>query len=140
MECRQWEIPDDDDNRRRLEDAEEEEVQYFIGPYCASQEEPSTLECSPTKHVQLPMILTMELTFTRPSQEPKFPTPLLHWLNLTANLVSMNSTIKMNVNSITSTWTPTVTMLPTSVLNHTCLPPNANSTLAELTTQITTDV
>ena len=37
MECGKYEVPEDDNNRRRrkLEDAEE--VEYFLGPYCAEQ-------------------------------------------------------------------------------------------------------
>jgi len=34
MECAQWEAPDNDNNRRKMEEAEE--VEYFMGPYCAS--------------------------------------------------------------------------------------------------------
>jgi len=38
MECANWEAPEDEDNRkknRKLD--EEEEVEYFMGPYCAEQ-------------------------------------------------------------------------------------------------------
>lgn len=36
MECAEWEVPEaDDERKRKLE--EEDEVEYFMGPYCAEQ-------------------------------------------------------------------------------------------------------
>lgn len=34
MECKQWEVPENDEERKLEE--EEEEVEYFLGPYCAN--------------------------------------------------------------------------------------------------------
>lgn len=38
MECANWEAPEaDDENRKQRQLEEEEEVEYFMGPYCAEQ-------------------------------------------------------------------------------------------------------
>eukprot|EP00541_Cyclophora_tenuis_P011267 CAMPEP_0116555480 /NCGR_PEP_ID=MMETSP0397-20121206/8171_1 /TAXON_ID=216820 /ORGANISM="Cyclophora tenuis, Strain ECT3854" /LENGTH=377 /DNA_ID=CAMNT_0004080757 /DNA_START=86 /DNA_END=1219 /DNA_ORIENTATION=- len=37
MECARWEAPDNNNRRRRRRKLEEDEVEYFLGPYCAEQ-------------------------------------------------------------------------------------------------------